>query len=198
MKRTFFMAIAALVTAACASQTNQPKSPDVTTTTGAPVKPNNDGSTPTQHLDVVPPEHQPDSQPASPGSAPISMQGSDSLAGSPNGATALSDTTTGPAPHNSSDVSGGTPQTMQAGTTAATIQPTPSEDDKKTTARIKKALESSSSLSFGAKYITVETLSGHVTLRGSVKSDRERQIVETEATKIAGPSRVDDQLTVTK
>ncbi len=195
MKHLFFWsAVASTVLLApvtgCANErTTRPPS-TVTTTSGTMPKttaPNNDGSTPTH--DVLPPARQPDSQPGGPG--PIST-----MEGSPNGASALSDTTTGPAPHNSSDVQGGTLDSMQNGSTAAATQLSPSEADKRTTSRIRKSVESNSALSFTAKKISIETLNGRVTLRGEVNSERERSMLEKEAADVAGPSHVDDELTI--
>ena len=182
----------ALSTGCTNERTSRPPS-TVTTTSGTMPRttttPNNDGSTPTH--DVLPPARQPDSQPGGPG--PIST-----MEGSPNGASALTDTTTGPAPNNSSDVQGGTLDSMQTGSTAATTQASPSAVDQKTSARIHKSLEQNSALSFSAKYVSVETVNGRVTLRGSVKSERERNIIEKAAADIAGPTHVDDQLTITQ
>ena len=186
------VASAIALSTGCTNETTSRPPSTVTTTSGTIPKttaPNNDGSTPTH--DVLPPARQPDSQPGGPG--PIST-----MEGSPNGASALSDTTTGPAPHNSSDVQGGTLDSMQRGTTAATTQASPSAADEKTTSRIHKAIEQNSALSFGAKYVSIETVNGRVTLRGSVKSDRERSIIEKAAADIAGPTHVDDELTITR
>ncbi|MGH7285264.1 MAG: BON domain-containing protein [Polyangiaceae bacterium] len=182
--------LASMTTGCTNEKTTRPPASVTTTTSGVAPRataPNNDGSTPTHEL--LPPARQPDSQPGGPG--PISV-----MEGSPNGASALSDTTTGPVPHNSSEVQGGTLDSMQNGSTAATTQASPSEVDKKTTARIRRSVNQNSALSYEAKTISVETLNGHVTLRGAVNSARERSILEKEAADIAGPSHVDDELTI--
>ena len=193
MKHLFLwgaIAPAIALSTGCANEKASRPPSTVTTTSGTLPKattPNNDGSTPTH--DVLPPARQPDSQPGGPG--PIST-----MEGSPNGASALSDTTTGPAPNNSSDVQGGTLDSMQNGSTAAGTQQSSSEADLKTTARIHKAVQQNSALSFAAKKVSIETINGRVTLRGAVNSDRERSIIEKAAADIAGPTHVDDQLTV--
>src|SRR5262249_43545958 len=160
---TSAIALASLATGCANQQTTRPPSPVTTTSGVAPTtRPNNDGSTPT--TSPLPPARQPDSQPGGPG--PISV-----MDGSPNGASALSDTTTGPADHNSSDVQGGTPGSTQNGSTASATQASPSETDKKTTARIRRSVEQNSALSFAAKSVSIETINGRVTLRGTVRSN---------------------------
>jgi hypothetical protein len=83
-------------------------------------------------------------------------------------------------------------------TTGSTIGQGDGDSDLKTTAKIRRSLDSNSSLSFGAKNVTIQTSNGRVTLRGAVKSDHEKSIVESAASQVAGPSQVDDQLSVAK
>lgn len=51
------------------------------------------------------------------------------------------------------------------------------------------------SLSTAAHNVTIITKDGKVTLKGRVRSDAEKQTVETTAARVAGAANVDDQLT---
>ena len=83
-------------------------------------------------------------------------------------------------------------------TTGSAVGQGNSDTDRKMSSRIRKSLDANSSLSFGAKNVTIETSNGRVTLRGAVKSEREKAMVESAASQVAGPSQVDDQLSVAK
>jgi osmotically-inducible protein OsmY len=63
------------------------------------------------------------------------------------------------------------------------------------TRNIRRALIKDKSLSIEAHNVTIITKGGKVTLKGRVKSDAERQTVETAANNAAGAGNVDDQLT---
>lgn len=69
--------------------------------------------------------------------------------------------------------------------------------DTKITGDIREAIVARDDLSFDAKNIKVITSAGHVTLRGPVASNAERNQVCEIARRIAGADRVDDQLEVT-
>jgi len=73
-----------------------------------------------------------------------------------------------------------------------------SASDLKITQQIRQAVMADGSLSFTAKNVKIITANGKVTLRGPVKSEQERQSIETSARKVAGDSNVDDQLEVKK
>lgn len=68
--------------------------------------------------------------------------------------------------------------------------------DRKTTQAIRKALSGDKSLSTYARNVKVITKDGAVTLRGPVRSEQERQEVETKAVTVAGAGRVVNELTV--
>lgn len=63
-------------------------------------------------------------------------------------------------------------------------------------ARIRKAMMASNTLSFGAKNAKVITQGTKVTLRGTVKSDAEKNEIEGIARNTNGVTEVDDQLVV--
>ncbi len=70
------------------------------------------------------------------------------------------------------------------------------EVDIKLTQDIRRALVSNSNLSFSSKNVKIITRDGRVTLRGSVRSQRELQLIDDSAKQVAGPGRVDNQLEV--
>jgi len=73
-----------------------------------------------------------------------------------------------------------------------------SEADRRTTQQIRQALMNDGGLSFTAKNVKIITLNGKVTLRGTVKSDQERNAVEAAARKAAGSAQIDNLLEVKK
>jgi hyperosmotically inducible periplasmic protein len=66
------------------------------------------------------------------------------------------------------------------------------------TRNIRRAVLRDKSLSTEAHNVTIITKDGKVTLKGPVKSDSEKQTVESAASSIAGPGNVDDQLNVSR
>jgi hyperosmotically inducible protein len=70
------------------------------------------------------------------------------------------------------------------------------KDDILLTARIRKALISDKNLSLPARNVKIITQNGMVTLRGTVKSEPEREAVAAKAREIAGEAMVSDALTV--
>jgi osmotically-inducible protein OsmY len=73
-----------------------------------------------------------------------------------------------------------------------------SESDRAITAEIRKAVVGDATLSFTAKNVKIITKDGNVVLRGPVKNVDERAAIQAKAVRVAGPSRVDNQLEVTK
>ena len=71
-----------------------------------------------------------------------------------------------------------------------------SNSEVKISARIRKTMMVSKSLSFGAKNVKVITQGDKVTLIGNVKSDAEKNEIEGIAKNTDGVSNVDDQLVV--
>lgn len=70
--------------------------------------------------------------------------------------------------------------------------------DLETTQQIRKAVVASDALSFKAKNVKIITANGKVTLRGPVKSAKERETIAAIARKVAGAANVDNQLEVAK
>jgi osmotically-inducible protein OsmY len=73
-----------------------------------------------------------------------------------------------------------------------------SDDDRAITAEIRKAVVGDGTLSFTAKNVKIITKDGNVVLRGPVKSEHERASILAKANRVAGPSRVTNQLEVAK
>ncbi len=215
---TGFIALA-LVACGGSNQQEAPAPRTTTTTNGtAPATtPHNDGST-NLNMHLPPPGPEPNSQS---GTTPLSTtsQGGGVTGGpladstkmaKPNnssgmtggGATRgpLADSTTMAEPNNSSGMTGGGATTASAlGTAPAAATSTSStDDDRKLTTRIHKALDGNASLSVDAKNVTVQAVGGNVTLSGVVKSAREKSLVEAAAAKIAGTMHVTNQLVVGK
>lgn len=68
--------------------------------------------------------------------------------------------------------------------------------DLEITRKIRRALTQDKNLSTYAKNIKVITQDGNVTLRGPVRSEEEKQAVETKATEVAGASHVKSELQI--
>ena len=68
--------------------------------------------------------------------------------------------------------------------------------DLDTTQSIRRAIMQVEGLSVDAKNIKIITADGVVTLRGPVKSDAERQAIETAAKAAAGSNRVENQIEI--
>jgi len=70
------------------------------------------------------------------------------------------------------------------------------EADRTITQNIRQALTADDSLSTNAKNVKIITNDGTVTLRGPVKSEKEKTDIEAKAKQVAGVKRVDNQLEV--
>lgn len=70
------------------------------------------------------------------------------------------------------------------------------EADRTITQNVRKALTDDDSLSTDGKNVKVITNDGNVTLRGPVKTDKEKSEIENKAKQIAGVKRVDNQLEI--
>jgi hyperosmotically inducible protein len=70
------------------------------------------------------------------------------------------------------------------------------QSDIKITQQIRQALMADHSLSFTAQNVKIITINGKVTLRGTVKTDAEKQAILNDARNAAGAANVDDQLDV--
>lgn len=68
--------------------------------------------------------------------------------------------------------------------------------DVKLTQRIRKAIMKDHSLSMMAKNVKIVSINGEVTLRGPVKTDKERARISSKAQAIAGVNKVDNQLEI--
>jgi len=71
------------------------------------------------------------------------------------------------------------------------------EADRAITQSIRQNIVDDSSLSTNAKNVKIITVDGAVTLRGPVKSEKEKADIVARAQQIAGVKRVDDQLEIT-
>jgi hyperosmotically inducible protein len=68
--------------------------------------------------------------------------------------------------------------------------------DRQLTQQIRRALVKDKSLSTSAHNVKIITQNGSVTLKGPVKSDEEKQAIESKATEIAGAGKVNSELQV--
>jgi hyperosmotically inducible protein len=71
------------------------------------------------------------------------------------------------------------------------------EADRALTQKIRQAITSDDALSTNGQNVKIITSDGKVTLRGPVKSAKEKADIATKATQIAGVKQVDNQLEVT-
>lgn len=71
------------------------------------------------------------------------------------------------------------------------------EADRVITQTIRQNIVADSSLSTNAKNVKIITVDGVVTLRGPVKSEKEKADIVARAQQVAGVKRVDDQLEIT-
>lgn len=85
--------------------------------------------------------------------------------------------------------------TAEQSPTAGAAQQSNQSSDIAITRNIRRAVVKDKSLSTAAHNVTIITKDGKVTLKGRVKSDAEKQTVETTAASVAGAANVDDQLT---
>jgi len=70
------------------------------------------------------------------------------------------------------------------------------EADRTITQNIRRAVTADDSLSTNAKNVKIITNNGMVTLRGPVKSEKEKAEIEAKAKQVAGVKGVDNQLEV--
>jgi osmotically-inducible protein OsmY len=70
------------------------------------------------------------------------------------------------------------------------------EADRAITQNIRAAITADDSLSTNGKNVKIITSDGTVTLRGPVKSDKEKADIEAKAKQIAGVKKVDNQLEI--
>ena len=70
------------------------------------------------------------------------------------------------------------------------------EADRTITQNIRQAITADDSLSTNAKNVKIITNDGMVTLRGPVKSEKEKTDIEAKAKQVAGVKRVDNQIEV--
>ena len=70
------------------------------------------------------------------------------------------------------------------------------EADRTITQNIRRAVTADDSLSTNAKNVKIITNNGTVTLRGPVKSEKEKADIEAKAKQVAGVKSVDNQLEV--
>ena len=68
--------------------------------------------------------------------------------------------------------------------------------DRQLTAQIRREIVKDKSLSTSAHNVKIITQNGAVTLKGAVKSDAEKQTIESKAAQIAGDGKVNSELQV--
>jgi len=68
--------------------------------------------------------------------------------------------------------------------------------DRQLTAQIRREIVKDKSLSTSAHNVKIITQNGAVTLKGAVKSDAEKQAIESKAAQIAGDGKVNSELQV--
>jgi len=68
--------------------------------------------------------------------------------------------------------------------------------DRDLTRKIRQSLMKDKALSTYAHNVKVVAQGGQVTLKGPVRSDEERRVVEAKATELAGPGRVTNEMSV--
>ena len=71
-----------------------------------------------------------------------------------------------------------------------------SEADRTISQNIRAAITADDSLSTNGKNVKIITSDGTVTLRGPVKSDKEKTQIEAKAKQVAGVKKVDNQLEI--
>jgi len=71
-----------------------------------------------------------------------------------------------------------------------------SRSDIETTRKIRRAVVMKKSLSGYAHNVKIITLNGHVTLKGAVRSEAERNVINDKAVRIAGSGNVTNELEV--
>jgi len=107
----------------------------------------------------------------------------------------------------SSSASGQTPQTPPDNTKVNTRDRAPNAKtadqqkenaaDRELTRKVRSALVQDKTLSSYAHNVKVITQGGQVTLKGPVRSEDEKRVVETKATEVAGAGHVLNQMSVT-
>jgi osmotically-inducible protein OsmY len=70
------------------------------------------------------------------------------------------------------------------------------EADRTITQNVRQAITSDDALSTSAQNVKIVTSEGTVTLRGPVKSEKEKQDIEAKAKQVAGVKRVENQLEI--
>jgi hyperosmotically inducible periplasmic protein len=80
--------------------------------------------------------------------------------------------------------------------TKTPVDQSENETDRTITQNIRQALTADDSLSTNAKNVKIITNDGTVTLRGPVKSEKEKTDIEAKAKQVAGVKSVDNQIEV--
>jgi hyperosmotically inducible protein len=84
----------------------------------------------------------------------------------------------------------------RGGETKTPMDQSENEADRAITQNIRKAITADDSLSTNAKNVKIITNDGTVTLRGPVKSEKEKADIEAKAKQVAGVKKVDNQLEI--
>jgi len=87
-------------------------------------------------------------------------------------------------------------QRDREGATVLPLEQGEDAQDLAMTKQIRQAVIADDSLSFEAKNVKIVSQHGEVTLRGPVKSQDEKQIIQYAADRVAGPEHVQNQLEI--
>jgi hyperosmotically inducible periplasmic protein len=82
------------------------------------------------------------------------------------------------------------------GTTKTSGDQSESEADRTITQNVRQTIVADDSLSTNGKNVKIITVDGTVTLRGPVKSEKEKEAIVAKAQQIAGVKKVDNQLEI--
>ena len=92
--------------------------------------------------------------------------------------------------HNEADNTARNPATPNAGDQSET------EADREITANIRKAVVADDSLSINAQNVKIIAVNGVVTLRGPVKSEKEKMAIEAKAKQVVGVKSVNNLIEI--
>lgn len=77
-----------------------------------------------------------------------------------------------------------------------TVQVESTDDDRSLTTKVRESFTADTTLSGIAPNVQVSSSNGKVTLRGTVRSEKEKQDIAAKAQAIAGADKVDNQIEV--
>lgn len=120
----------------------------------------------------------------------------DTLRDSTRGSSATQDTTQGSSDRSREPDNTGINKRDRDDNSMTADEQGQSTQDIEVTRKIRQAIMDDDSLSTYAKNIKIITKDGMVTLRGPVRSDHEKTVIESKATSVAGASKVKNEIEV--